>query len=238
MREGRQTKLKVVMFVLFVQFEDRWVQYLCKKVAALFTAITLSMLAKLHAPTLSNDCCSLQMKTSVFCHFYRYFLSDYFAHFWWDVFSANPIQSRSQRGISEIGLDLTKVNHYKMRQNKVFPIKSVFHQCFNLSEIYLALVGSRAWAKKFFVLFRVSHRGFPGFIYLIVNASISLLLRFFSTFHFHAPCIHQCTDAVWKLRFHLLAPCSTIPHPMGPTQRPSNPTHPLLGYGIPSSGRW
>ena len=56
-------------------------------VAALFTAITLSMLdviihatPNLHAQTLSNDCCfCLQMKTSVFCNLYRYFLSDYFA---------------------------------------------------------------------------------------------------------------------------------------------------------------
>ena len=65
----------------------RCVEDLCKMVAALFTAITLSMLdviihatPNLHAPTLSNDCCfCLQMKTSVFCNLYRYFLSDYFA---------------------------------------------------------------------------------------------------------------------------------------------------------------
>ena len=55
-------------------------------VAALFTAITLSMLdviihatPNLHAPTLSNDGCFCLQKTSVFCNFYRYFLSDYFA---------------------------------------------------------------------------------------------------------------------------------------------------------------
>ena len=110
----------------------------------------------------------------------------------WDVFSANPIQSRSKRGISEMGQNL-----------------------------------KTAGAQKFFVLFRVSYKGtwaFPGIMYLVVNGSITLLLRFFSTFHFHAPCIHHPPMMMFgKLRFHLsLGLCSTIP-----TQRQSNPTFTL-----------
>ena len=78
-------------------------------------------------------------------------------------------------------------------------------KCFNFSiSVLICLksvwhwLGQRGlWTKKFFVLFRVSHRGsreFPGIVDLVVNASISLLLRFFSTFQFHA----STNDAAWK----------------------------------------
>ena len=72
------------------------------------------------------------MKTSVFCDFYSYFLSDYFAACCWDVFSANPIQSRSQRGISEMSLNLTKGNQWYETDFSLFHLKvcpSVFLIC-------------------------------------------------------------------------------------------------------------
>ena len=167
------------------------VEDLCKMVAALFTAITLSMV--------QLACFSLLQ--------------------WWLLFADEDVGVLRLLQLLPLLLFCSALlrclfrqsnpilftkghqwNEPKSQQRKPIKWNSLFHNksvsisVFNLFEICLALVRSRACAKKFFVLLRISHRGsweFPGFIYLIVNAPISLLLRFLPTFHFHALCIHH-----------------------------------------------
>ena len=137
----------------------RWVEDLCKMVAALFTAITLSMLdviihatPNLHAPTLSNDCCFCRWRRRCFATFtvtssliiLPLLLRCLFRQSHPISFTKGHQQNGPKSDQRKLIKNETKVlfhlKVFKMRQIKGFQL---LHRCFNLSEICLALVGSK-----------------------------------------------------------------------------------------------